>query len=405
MKFSRYNFLFFLALRYSKGRSPFLRLMILLSTLGVMVGVGALIVVLSVMTGIRAELKRKILAGTPHILITKMGGVIDDWENTIRKIEEIRGVKGVFPLVVGNAILKKNGLTTSVVVQCIPAPLVQKALDFTKFIKKGEIFSDGKINVGIQLAKNIDLKIGDKVTLVSPYGDATLFGFIPNTAEVEVTGIVEVGIFDWDSVFVFMTLKTCDELFDTKNWVTSIAVQLNDPDDAEEISEVVQRTLKYPYVSTPWTRMQKNLFAAMQLEKVGMTLILTLIIVVASFNILSTITILVREKAKDIAVMKTFGITSSEIKKIFLGVGLWIAGRGIILGTILGLTISYLISKYEIIHLPEDVYYISRLPADVNLKDVLLSWAIALTSSFFASYFPVSRAVKSEPFDILRREV
>jgi len=379
--------------------------MILLSTAGVSVGVCALIVVLSVMTGIRGELKRKILAGTPHILITKMGGIIENWEDVVSKIEKINGVKGVFPLIVANAILKKDGLTSSVVVQCIPSELVEKALDFKKFIKKGEIFSDEKINVGIQLARNIEIDVGDDVTIISPYGDATMFGFIPNTVQVQVGGIVEIGIFDWDAVFVFMTLKTCDELFDTKNWVTSIAVQLDDPENADRISAVIQEVLKYPFVSTPWTRMQKNLFAAMQLEKIGMTLILTLIVIVASFNILSTLTILVREKSKDIAVMKTFGMITSEIRNIFLGVGLWIALRGIFFGTVLALIICYIISNYDIIHLPEDVYYISRLPADVNLKDVILSWLIALVSSLLASYFPVSKAIKSEPFEILRREI
>lgn len=374
-----------------------------LSIIGVGVGVATLIVVLSVMTGLRKQLKEKILGITPHILITKYGGVIEGWEKFVDEVKKIKGVRDVFPLIVGNSILKKDEITTSVVLQCIPSKYVKDALFFRKFLKYGEIFSDGKVNVGHQLAKNLNLDVGDKVLIVSPYGGATIFGFIPNTTEVEISGIVEVGIFDWDSVFVFLDISQCQELFDTGSWVSSVAVMLDEPDKADFVSGIIESTFP-EFVALPWTRTQKNLFAALRLEKIGMTLVLGLIVVVASFNILSTLTILVRDKSKDIAVLKVFGFSSHKIRLIFLGVGVMIGIVGILLGTFLGLIISFAISKYKIIHLPEDVYFISHLPSELNFFDILLSWAVAFFSSLISGWFPVSYAIRKEPFDILRKE-
>ncbi len=407
MKFlpNRIRTVLFLAIRYSKGRSPFLKLMNFLSTFGVFVGVCALIVVLSVMTGIRKQIRDKILGVTPHILIAKHGDVIENWKEIIEKIESLDGVRGVFPLVVGNAIMRKDKISASVVVQCIPPEYIRKALLYERFLKDGSIFGGNKVNVGKVLAKNLDIHVGDKVLLISPYGGATLFGFVPNSLEAEISGVVEVGIFDWDSVFVFMDLSACDELFDTANWVSSIAVMLDDPDRAEIVSLQMEGRLGENFLAIPWTRTQKNLFSAMKLEKLGMTIILSLIIVIASFNILSTITVLVRDKMKDIAILKVFGFSSWEIRFIFMGVGLWIGLRGIIMGTLGGVIISFLISKYGIVQLPEDVYFISRLPSELSLGDIFLSWFVAFFSSFLSSFFPVSRALRREPFEVLRREL
>jgi len=395
----------FLSIRYSKGRSGFLRFMNILSVLGIAIGVGALIVVLSVMTGIREELRNKILGINPHILVIKSGGIIEDWENLAEKLKKIKGVKDIFPLFVGNAIIRKEELTSSVVIQCIPPEFVKNSERFKKLLKSGEIFEGKKAVIGSILSKNIGLDIGDKITIISPYGQATAFGFVPNATEVEISGIIEVGIFDWDSVFVFLDLEICNDLFETKNFVSSIAVMLDNPDQAESKSYEIQSLIRYPFFALPWTKTQKNLFAAMQLEKIGMTIILGLIILVASFNILSTLAILLRDKSKDIAILKSFGVSVSEIRRAFLGVGMIIAAKGIILGTILGIFISFVISKYKIIQLPEDVYFISSLPSRIKIQDIIVSWTIALVSSFISSIIPVQRAIKKEPFEILRKEL
>ncbi|MCS7213366.1 MAG: ABC transporter permease [Candidatus Calescibacterium sp.] len=406
MKNSKIKFSpFFLSLRYSKGRSPFLRFMNALSILGISIGVGTLIVVLSVMTGVREELRNKILGINPHILIIKSGGLIDDWQKVTENLKKMNGVSDVFPLFVGNAIIRKEELTSSVVIQCIPSEFVKNSDGFRRLLKSGEPFEDNRAVVGAVLSKNLGLEVGDKITIISPYGESTMFGFVPNTTEAFISGIIEVGIFDWDSVFLFLDLKKCDELFETKNWVSSIAVMLKNPEEADAKSYEIQEKLKYPFFALPWTKTQKNLFAAMQLEKIGMTVILTLIILVASFNILSTLAILLRDKSKDIAVLKVFGFSLSEIRRAFLGVGMIIATKGIILGTALGLGISFLISKYKIIHLPEDVYFISTLPTKLKIQDIILSWIIALTTSFISSIIPVQRAIKKEPFEILRKEL
>lgn len=401
---TRYSPLF-LALRYSKGRSPFLRFMSFLSVTGIAIGVGALIVVLSIMAGIREEIRDKILGVNPHILIIKAGGVIEEWEKIISELKDgTEGVRDIFPLFAGNAILKVNELTTSVIIQCIPSEFMRSSRSFRKLIRSGDVYDEEKAVIGSVLSKNMGLEIGDRITIISPYGRTTMFGFVPNTTEVEISGIIEVGIFDWDSVFVFLDLKRCDDLFGTRNFVSSVAVMLEDPDRAEMVSAMFREKLGYPFVVLPWTRTQKNFFAAMQLEKIGMTIVLTLIVLVASFNVLSTLAILVRDKSKDIAIMKVFGVPVSDIKKAFLGVGMIIAAKGITLGTILGILLSLIISRYEVVHLPEDVYFVSRLPAKLKIQDILLSWLIALVASFISSTIPVQRAIRKEPFEILRKE-
>lgn len=405
MKWNKYSDTVFLTLRYSKGRSAFLRFMSLLSTAGVTIGVAALIVVLSVMSGVREALRDKILGITPHILVIKSGGPIEKWEETTEKIRElIKEVKWAFPLLVANAILKKGELTSPAVIQCIPERFVSEA-EFRKFIKAGEIFGDDRVNVGKVLSKNLALDIGDEVTIISPYGETTLFGFIPNILTVKVGGITEVGIFDWDSVFVFMNWEKCQQLFDTQNWVSSIAVMLENPDDAEPISYKIMVILKHPFIAIPWTKTQKNLFAAIKLEKLGMTVVLALIIIVASFNILSTVSILVKDKSKDIAIMKVFGIPTKTIRNIFLGVGIWMGIKGIFWGTITAFIIVAIISKYGIVSLPEDVYFISNLPVKLEIQNIAISWGIAIIASLIASLIPADRATKKEPFEILRKEL
>ncbi len=405
MKWDKYSDIIFLTLRYSKGRSAFLRFMSLLSTIGITIGVAALIVVLSVMSGVREVLRDKILGITPHIIVMKSGGSIENWEEVTEKIRELkREIKWVFPLLVANAILKKGELTSPVVIQCIPEKFVSDT-EFKKFIKNGEIFREEKINVGKVLSKNLALDIGDEVTIISPYGETTLFGFVPNILTLKVGGITEVGIFDWDSVFVFMDWGKCQQLFDTQNWVSSIAVMLQNPDEAEPVAHKITTVLKHPFFAIPWTKTQKNLFAALKLEKLGMTTILALIIIVASFNILSTVSILVKDKSKDIAVMKVFGIPTKKIRNIFLGVGMWIGIKGIFWGTIIAILLVAVISKYGIVSLPEDVYFISNLPAKIEIQNIAVSWGIAIFASLMASFIPADRATKREPFEILRKEV
>ena len=395
---------FFIARKYIKGKSPFLRVMSFLSTFGVCLGVGALITVLSVMSGLREAIREKILGTSPHIIITRLGGAIEGWDEIIEKIKKIEGVKSAFPLVIGNAILKHGEISESVVVQCVTENLI-KDFEVKNFLKEGGIFeSAGDILVGGVLKSNLDLKLESEVWLVSMFGRTTPFGFIPNTSKFRVGGVIELGIYDWDSVFVFVKLSDCKELFGLGNWVTSIGVFLKDPASADEISVKVSEELGFPFFAKPWTKTQKNLFAAMQLEKFGMSLLLTLIIIVASFNIFSTVTVLVREKSRDIAIMKTFGFTPKDLKRIFSTVGLWIGIKGTLLGIALGLVLCFIIKEYGIIQLPPDVYYISRLPVKVKIQDVLGSSVLSMVMSFLASYYPASKAAKAEPFEVLRFE-
>ena len=398
------KFEIFLARRYLSGRSSFLRVMNVLSTLGVMIGVGALVVILSVMNGMRRAIKEKILGTSPHVMVFSFDGQIENWREVVQKINEVDGVKSAFPLVVANAIARHKHLTASVVVQCLDASLTQKAIELEKFLRKGEVFSEGKIDVGIWLAKNLSVDVGDELVLISPYGDTTVFGYIPSASKFEVGGIFEVGIFDWDSVFVFMTLADCHKLFGIEGFVTTVGVMLRDPDIAFEVSRKIQDVLGEEFLVKPWMELQKNLFSAMQLEKIGMAILLTIIIIVASFNIFSTITVLVRDKEKEIAVMKVFGMQTSSLKRIFTLVGVLIGLRGIFLGTLVGLFVCWILSKYKIITLPADVYYITYLPVDVEVFDIVLVWCLALLISFLSSYIPSAKAVSKQPFEVLRRE-
>lgn len=404
------SFEFFMARRYLKGRSPYLKLMSLFSTTGVTLGVASLITVLGVMTGLRKEIREKILGTSPHILVLKVGGKINGWREIVKTIDGIEGVKTAFPFIISNGLLRSEIFSSSVILHCSDPTSLRKAFKINKMMRDGVFFEEygetttPPIVIGRGILDSMDVKVGDVVWLVSPFGTATPLGYFPMMKKYKIVGAIEVGISDYDSSFVFMKLSDCMEFLSIDDWVASIGVMLDDPDDARKVSLKMLQKLGFPFYSKTWYEMNKNLFAAMQLEKVGMGILLTLIIIVASFNIFSTINVLTREKTRDIAIMKTFGVTSKSIKRMFTTLGLWIGLRGITFGTIIGLLLCFLIKKYGIVSLPEDVYYVSQLPVKVQIQDVAATWALALVISFIASRYPASRASKIEPFEALRYE-
>lgn len=402
----------FIALRYLRSRkNRFISFVSAMAFIGVFIGVFTMVVSLSVMTGFEENLKEKILGFTAHIVVYKLGGSFTEYEDAVKKIESLKGVVAASPFIMGQGLL--SGATkgvSGVVIYGILPEKSSKVLSIRPAIMqgRGDISEIGKGNppgiaIGKELAKIVSAFIGDEVTLISPQGMETPFGLLPKFKKFRVVAQFNSGMYEYDSSFVFAHLKDVQKFFNMKDEVSGIDVRIENPEDAETISQNIHLLLPFPqYYSKTWMEMNRNLFSALRLEKIVFFIILSLIVLVASFNIITTITMTVMEKRKEIAILRAMGASKEKIQKIFFLQGFIIGIVGESIGLIAGLILCYLLAKYEIIHIPGDIYYISTIPVKVKPLEVL---AIAISSFILiilASIYPARKAGNQVPSEILR---
>ena len=381
---------------HAKGSSLF---MTFISFFGIFLSVNAIILTLGVFSGFQDELKNKILSKTPHLVIT----LYSDYEREkIRNLlKEEKEVKYFLSFVIYNAFLSNGEVIQSVSVKAID----YKDEEFKRFIKK--FLTEGKVE-GIILGKGIaevfGILVGDEVSLVSPFGIRTPTGIIPKVKKFKVGGIFYTGSYDKDYAVVYMDIREAKDFFKRDYGVNFTEVYLKDPYKADIIKERIKKYLGESVVVRSWIDLNKPLFNALELEKLGLFFILLLMVVVASFNITSLLFVKVKEKVKDIAVFKTFGMKKRDILLIFLFLGLFIGLAGAILGVIGAYTLSYFINKYKLIRVSEEVYMMSYIPAHIKVKDVLATLLGALILSFISSLIPALRASKEKVIEVLRKE-
>jgi len=407
------SFEFTLAIRYlkSKRENSFVSLITVISIIGVMAGVMALIIVLSVMNGFRTDLLSKILGVNSHITILSLEGAISRYEKIEQKLKNVKEVKAYTPFVYSQAMIKSYDTSSGVILTGIDPATASKVIDIKNMIKSGSLKlltsnSSGTpgIILGSELSKRITAMLGDVVTVISPEGRLTPLGRVPNTKSFRVVGIFESGMYDYDSSMAYISLKEAQDFLCLGDRVTGIEVRIDDPNKSDEVAKKIQSILGYPLIVKDWKEMNKSLFSALKLEKMTMFVILTMIVLVGALNIVSTLVLMVMEKRKDIAILRAIGASSKAVMKVFIIQGLIVGAVGTFLGLGAGLVVCYLLKKYKFISLPADVYYISKLPVQVQVWDVVFVCVAAILISFLATIYPARYASKLNPVDILRYE-
>jgi lipoprotein-releasing system permease protein len=395
----------FVALRYIKARrnGVFTLLTTLIATGGTALGVAALIITLAVMSGFHRDIRSKILGLQPHLTIIRQDQrPLVDYAETAKAIASDKEVIASSPFVYGQTILRNGRSMQGVVVKGIDFEQEKKVVNIQKAIvtppSKDFALTDEGILIGKELARNLGATVGDDVVLMSP----SLSGQIPKMRKLKVSGIFDSGMYEYDSNLAYVSLQSGQQLFDLGGSVTGIGVAVRDWENSSKIERQVQNLVEFPLIVRSWERMNKSLFAALKLEKIMMFIILTLIIVVAAFNIVSNLLLLTVEKAKEIGILSALGFKKSSISRIFFYQGMIIGLSGIVSGLFLGIGISELLNKYKFIHLPADVYYIDTLPVKIFFNDVSMVVLATLLITLFASIYPAYQVTKLKPLDAIR---
>ena len=380
----------------SRRKEKFISIISVISIMGVAVGVMALIVVLAVMSGFDNDLREKIVGTNSHIVIESEGG-IKDYNNLSDKINKVPHVVANAPFINGQALIRQNDQVIGVIFRGIDPEKEKQVTNIEKYLEQG-VLSLGKddVLIGKELAFRLGLKVGDKVSVVSA---AT-----PKPKEFKVTGIFNSGMFDYDMNLVFTSIEGAQAFYKVDGLVGGIGVKVDDVYKAERIKTEIQASIGFDYWARTWSDLNKNLFSALKLEKITMFIILALIVLVACFNIISTLIMMVMEKTKDIGILKSIGATNLSIKKIFILNGLFIGFLGTFIGAAAGFILCYLLKTYEFIKLPKDIYYIDRLPVNVNIQDSMIVIIAAIAISLVSTLYPAYQAGKLEPVAALRYE-
>ena len=409
----------FIGLRYlkAKRKQTFVSLITFISIAGVMVGVTALIVVIAVMNGFKEDLRDKILGVTSHVVISRFDGNISKYDEVRAKVEEVSGVNAATPFIYTQVMISSRKAISGAVLRGIEPKTASKVINLPKNLRAGsleELEAEEKpegmrstpgIILGNELARNIGVSRGEPVTVISPLGRLTPLGRVPRSQTFRVAGIFDSGMYEYDSTIAYVSLWAAQRFLGIGDRVTGIEVRVDDIYEADRVAKAIGKALDgYPYWSRDWMRMNKNLFSALKLEKIVMFIILTLIILVAAFNIVGTLIMVVIEKTRDIAILKSMGATRSSIMKIFMIEGAVIGLVGTLLGLLGGYTLCKLLATYKFIELPSDVYYISTLPVQMNPFDVALIALAAIVITLAASVYPAWQASRFDPAEAIRYE-
>ena len=405
----------FIGRRYlrAKQKQAFISLITILSIAGVAVGVMALIVVIAVMTGFEAVLKSRILGGQSQVMLMRRGDTFSDYRRVLQEVEKIDGVKAATPFILSQIMLRAKQGTTGAVLRGIDpasAGLVIETLQQVNL--PGPTSEDSSNNLspiipgivlGRELARNLGVSEGDVIHLISPQGMLSPIGHVPAIKQFKVTGFFESGMYEFDQTFAFIHLKDAQKLMRMPDAVSGLDIRVTDIYDARNVAQKITSKLGFPYWARDWMQMNRNLFKALKLERRVMFIILALIVLVAAFNIASSLIMMVMGKTRDIAILKAMGATTLSIRKIFVFNGMVIGFIGTFLGLMLGLVICKLLKHIDIHELTGDIYlFTTSLPVKLDVVDVISIIIAALIICFLATLYPARQAAKLNPVDAIR---
>ena len=405
------SFELFIALRYllARRKQAFISLISLISTLGVAVGVMALIIALALMTGLQQELRDRIVGSTAHIYVFKIGGGFDDAAAEVRRLEQQPGIEGAAPVVLGKGILKSVDGSSFITLKGVEPALEARVTEVSRSMKQGALAAlnnrgedapDG-IVIGQDLASALRVRVGDAVELLTPEGTLTPFGMAPGSRALEVVGIYQLGLYEFDAAYGFLEMSTAMRIL-KRETPDYIELRATDMFDAPAVARRIEESLGPFYQLQDWSQMNSSLFSALWLEKMAISITIGLIVMVAALNIIASLILLVMEKSRDIAILKTMGCSKQRIRTIFMLQGLVIGVIGTAVGASLGLAVCLIADRYELIQIPLDVYQISHVPFTVETADFFAVVIASILICFVATIYPSRQAAKLDPAQALR---
>ena len=400
-----------IALRYfkSRKRNSIVSFLSITSIIGLMLGTATLILVVSVMSGFTNNLKEKMMGTNSDIVITDFSTVpVRDYEKLMQEVKKIKGVKAAAPFVNTQAVSMSGSGVSGIIIKGIDADLEKTVSKISSFITFGSLDDiknrqEGEpygILLGKDLAFSLMAGVGDTITLISPQLNRGPFGLNPKMRSFIVKGIFDTGVYEYNASMAYVSIEAAQEFIGLKeNSVTGISVSAEQGINSIDLTYTINQQIENKYWARDWLSMNQSLFSALELEKYAMFIVLTLIIIVASFSIVSMIAITVKDKQKDIAILRAYGASSSCIRSIFIRQGLIVGIIGTALGNITALLLSILVTKYKLIRLPEDIYFMDSLPLNIDYNVYLFVSVCAVLITFLASLFPSNQSAKMNIVD------
>ncbi len=406
---------FFISRRYlkSKRKQAFISIITIISIGSVALGVAALIVVNSVMTGFTEQLTGKILGAYAHLVVLKEASVFNDYRSVMDQIKDIPGIVASTPFIQTQVMLSSsNGKIEGSVLRGIDVATAPSVISLKRDLVSGNLndltTKEGGqpgIILGTELAKALGVAKGDSVILLSPVGgQMTPLGMTPKMRQFRVVGLFDAGMFEYNSTFAYISLPAAQDFLEFGDTITGVEVRLADVYQARSIGRLISAKLSFPFYAIDWMEMNRNLFATLSLQKVTLFIILTMIVCVAAFNIAATLIMLVMEKKKDIAILRTMGATKGAIMRIFVWEGMTIGVIGTALGLLSGWAMCLLLARYRFIDLDPKIYYFTTLPVKVAASDVLIISIASLFICLVCTLYPAWHASRMDPVEAIRYE-